>query len=168
MEDYIFMQESLAGSLDESVKEEQGSMVCVFIRSTSSVSLAWRCDISASAPGSADRTVPQEFPDGRGLQNKNATMNQPNYTKLPRSAWTTWGLNQRFRFSSCYWVGCWKTDPARTGRTEWPVLVFYYFTYFGKSEHWCGSAAVREGILTGWQAQCWIFGLSCYMELHSE
>lgn len=76
MEDYIFMQESLAGSLDESVKEEQGSMVRMFIRSTSSVSLAWRCDISASAPRPADRTVLQEFPDGRGLQNKNATMNQ--------------------------------------------------------------------------------------------
>lgn len=92
MEDYIFMQESLAGSLDESVKEEQGSMLCMFIRSTTCVSLAWRCDISASAP--ADRTVPQEFPDGRGLQNKNATMNQhlqPNFHVQPEQleAWTT-------------------------------------------------------------------------------
>lgn len=60
MEDYIFMQESLA----ESVKEGQGTKVSMFIRSTTSVSLAWSCDlhISASAPGLADRTVPQEFP----------------------------------------------------------------------------------------------------------
>lgn len=86
MEDYIFMQEYLAGSLDESVTEGQGSKVCMFIRSTTAVSSAWRCDISASAPGPADRIVPQEFPDGRGLQNKNATTNlhlQPNFHVQP-------------------------------------------------------------------------------------
>lgn len=150
MEDHIFMQASLAGSLDEPVKEGQGSKVCMFIKSTTSVSLAWRCDTSASAPGPADRTVPQECPDGRGLQKKKCHHELALTAKLPRSAWTTWSLSWRILFSSCHWVGCWKTDPARTGRTEWPVLVFYYFTYFRKSEHWCGSAAVRKGSSTGW------------------
>lgn len=93
MEDYIFMQESLAGSLDESVKEGQGSKGCVFVRSTTSVPFAWRCDISASAPGPADTTVPQEFPDGRSFQKKNATTNQhlqPNFHVQPEQleAWT--------------------------------------------------------------------------------
>lgn len=87
------MQERLAGSLAESVKEGQGSKVCMFIRSTTSVSLAWRRDISASAPGPADRTVPQEFPNGRGLQNQNATTNQhlqANFRVQPEQleAWT--------------------------------------------------------------------------------
>lgn len=86
MKDYIFMQESLVGSLDESVKEGQGAKVCMFIKSTISVSLAWICDISASAPGPADRTVPQEFPDGRGLQNKKCHHEAALTTKLPCSA----------------------------------------------------------------------------------
>lgn len=106
-------------------------------------------------------------PDGRGLQNKNATMNQhlqPYFHVQPEQleAWI-----KDFSFPVATGLGAEKHILQEQVRTEWVVLVFYYFTCFWKSEHWCGSAAVREGIL---DRLAWLSAgfLACYMELHNE